>query len=92
MQQSVAQPGLVEADIDWLPSATSSQTFASHHALQPFAEQPWTVQYLEEGMQHDQHDHRGRLASTPAVGCIVEVDKSPCINDTFAWMEDDIPW
>lgn len=89
MQQSVAQPGLVEADIDWLPSATSSQTFADHHALQPVAEQPWTVQYLEEGMQHD---HRGRLASKSALECIVEADKSPCNNDTFAWMEDDIPW
>lgn len=88
------QVGLVEADIDWLPSAASSQTVG---VAQPHAEQSWTVQYLEQEVQPQAHctlSHpemrmpKQEILSETDINADKPLDK----HGTFAWVEDDISW
>ena len=87
-----AQPGLIEADIDWTPNEASSQL--DNLAQQPDTAQSWTVQYLEQYGADNMlgHNHRDMPNVRHTDSCAVEADMEPTKQDNFAWVEDDIPW
>lgn len=93
VQHSEPQTGLIEADIDWRPAAADTQSLNGH--AQPDVDSSWTVQFLEQTLQQQDHcslpgDEGGKV-DTQVLGNTYG-DRSPGIHGSFCLIEDDIAW